>query len=354
MGGLRRIILGLAGLTLPLGTAASAPSEAELPFPPKAAPIVAPDVLDGLAREEVRDANPHDLVYSFGSNAERVTLYVFRATNPNAALWFERADAILNMTFKPRGLGEGTAITPVTTPGAPEANGLSRVYSIKGDYKSTALSIVEVNGWMVKIRSSSKSLDTAGQQARMARVVNALTAIGPVAKPHKLLLPEACPEDRAQLSMQELLEGEVIAKPKMEDTVVAGLSLTAHMVEVAGGEGSIAAAPENYCRAKLQEETPFAAFYRPKDSQQKGWTILFADSGRAIGSVGMIALPDSKSEARAMLVADQLDKSAVILLLKGHADANASWQLGAQAIINGASGMVSFIYDSKTLALPSK
>lgn len=352
--GLHRVVLGVASLAMPIAIATAAPETATLTVAAASPPLSPPDMLDGLAKQGVRSTIPLDLTYSYGSNSERVTLYIFRATNPNAALWFERADTILAMTFSQRGLGEGTQIEPITSPDAPEPNGLMRTYSLKGDYSSTALAVLELNGWLVKVRSSSKTLDVIAQQARMSRILAALKATGPVVKPHKLMLPEACPEERLRFSMQELLDAEAISKAKTDDKILAGLSLAGHVAEVTGGEFGLAASPEAFCRARMQNETPIAALYRPKDADNTGWTILFADSGRAIASVPMISLPESNSKARAMLVADQLDKSAVIMLLKGMADPDASWQIGGEAIALGSNGIASYGFDDKTLTLPSK
>ncbi len=316
-------------------------------------PITIPESVDGLKSDGAKTANPLDLIYSFGNDDERVTLYIYRATNPNAALWFERADSVLAYVFKSRGLGDATPVSQLTSPGSSQPNGLTRAYAMSGAHKSTAIGIVEINGWMVKIRSTSKELDVAGQQARVTKAVAALTTSGPVAKPHPLTLPEDCSGDQAQISLAELIEGEVIDKPKPEDVMMAGLMLAGHAVTIGGAEGSLAAMPASYCRAKLQDNTPLAALYRPKDSKTKGWTMLFADSGRSLSSVPMIDLEDGKSKARGILTVDHLDKTSAVFLLKGMADPNASIGIGAQFVATGKSGLVDMVYETKTIVLPS-
>jgi hypothetical protein len=357
---IRGMDVRLTGMMLAAAALITTPAFAQdsTPAPPlvrATSDVSIADNIDGLARDEVKTANPLDLLYSYGNNDERVTLYVFRATNANAALWFERADSVLAYVFKSRGLGEASPIAQFTTPGAPSANGLSRVYALSGQYQSTALAVAEINGWIVKIRSTSKSLDPAAHQQRIAKAVAAMTVAGSVAKPHPLVLPEACPAETSEFSLGELVGGEVIPKPKQEDVIMAGLMLALQGQAVTGGAESLASAPETYCRAKLQDSTPIGALYRSKDKTKAGWTMLFADSGRAMSSVPLIDISDKGTSTKAMLTVDQLDRTAAIFLLKGMADPNASLGVAAQVLSGGTvNGLVSHSYDTNTINLPSK
>ena len=298
---------------------------------------------------------PLQSIINFKSGGEAITIYVFRATNPNAALWFERADAILNYVWKPKGLGEGSAIKAYTMSGAKEPNGLRRVYPIAGSMKSTGLAVAEINGWIVKIRSSSSVLSPAEQEARLERTMLAVSSTKPVAKPRPLLVPKACDTASATAELESLLAGEAISDPDPATILASGLTAMALADFLSGSKGSLADNPDQYCRIPLKQGAEFAAVYQNKDPKVKGWTMLFADSGMSVSGLETMGLEDkNKKEPTTigMLTANQLDKTNVILFSKSIPVAELSLAPAANFLGRGGGKTYSTIeYGKKTLSI---
>ena len=116
---------------------------------------------------EFGGAGRYDVVVQLGEATEPATLYVYRSAYPNPALWFDRVRTAMNRNVNAGGVqAEPRAIT---LGGAPAANGLREEFDLPagGQWRATAVAIVQAGEWIVKARITSATLDRAGVGARM-------------------------------------------------------------------------------------------------------------------------------------------------------------------------------------------
>jgi hypothetical protein len=310
--------------------------------------IILPQTIEGLNPvTDDRPPLPFDAHKSFSAPGETVTIYVFRATYPNAALWFERADAILKRIWTPKGLGEGGKTTTFAAAGSLTSNGMRRTYSVKGPTKSTAVAVVQVGQWLIKIRSTSASLDATAQSARMDRIIASLQTREPLKSANPLTLPSDCPI--GSHSVFDSLGSEVIAKPKSEMILIAGIVALKVAADATEAPDSLASAPEKFCRGTLTDGD-LAAVYWPKDDKTKGWTMLLADSGRSVSGVPMPILDGKSESSGGMLTVNGLERVEVIMLTKGGLPmADASVGVGFNQLTKGGPAMTSVDYGTNTV-----
>ena len=324
-----------------------------------AAGIEVPDQIEGL--QQVPSGNPDnslDSVYNFSGSGNEISIYIFRATHPNAALWFERADSLLQLVQRQRGLGEAGAQRMFSFAGATKPNGLARVYKMTGKSKSTALAVGEVNGWIVKVRLTSDNLETEQLSARMDRVLASLKAKTPADKVHPLILPDLC-EKSAQQSSFNMENSSIIPKPKPETILAVGVMLAGHAASTSGGPESLASKPEAYCRQSIANESPIAMMYRPKANDSKDWIILFADSGRSISGASTPTLEKKTKDGfqtGGVLIANTLESANALVILEDVPSPEIGLAVGGNFIVQGGSAPLAsagFGKDSGVVSLNS-
>lgn len=190
--------------------------------------VAAPGVLEGFTKSPPNPrSQPLDYQITYDTPGDSITVYVFRATHPNAALWFERADSVLNVGRKGWQLTNPTAIERITAFGASAPNGLRRAYRAGKDIKSTALAVIQVNDWIVKVRSSSTTLDREAQLARLARILAAISVKVVQGQANPLDLPAVC-EGTIDSALASLIGGKLIEKPSTTHTLTAGVLATGY------------------------------------------------------------------------------------------------------------------------------
>ena len=328
----------------------SAVAAAAEPSMPQAFLAKLPDAVDGIPQLNSQGGvATYDLGANYKSGEDVISLYIFRATNPNAALWFERADSLINFIWKPKGLGEGEPIESFSVPGAQQPSGLRRAYRLGNG--STALAVAEVNGWLLKIRSTSDRLSPAEQIGRLDRIMKDLAVPPSLAPPHPLVLPPECAEADPNASIEALVGAEAIRQPKGEDILAAGMTALAHADSVIGGKGSLAEEPTKYCRMKLPENlAPYGTAYRNIDPAKKGWTLLFADSGRSISGLETIVFESGKAQPGGMVTANLLDRTTTAMILKGIPLVDAAVPAVTPLILRGGpDGYNSVVYGTHTV-----
>lgn len=305
-------------------------------------PLTLPTTLEGMpAKGDF--AQPFNFAGSYVGRDDAISLYVFRATNPNAALWFERAETILQEMWKTRGLGAGGEVRRISVAGSPTPNGLARVFAMSGRNKSTALAVAQVGGWMVKVRSTSGTLSVEEQVARLDRILAAFgpaSGSGPV---HPLQLPEACPVESAQANFDALLGSSAIDKPTGETILAAGPALMVASERLLGGKDSLAAAPQLWCRAPMGEHEVMGALYRPKDAARKEWTVLLADSGTSISGLETLVLNGKETKTGGMMTANGLDKIRAIVIAEGVPTPEVAFPVAARHLMAGSKAALAAV-----------
>ena len=320
--------------------------------------LILPDHFEGMSHKASKDSsNPLNSIYAYTGEGNTATVYVFRATHPNAALWFERAQAILQLVWADRGLGAGTTQRLITLAGAKSPNGFAREFAVSGQSQSTAVAVAEVNGWIVKVRLTSDKNGVDATAKQLDRLLLTFAAKTPPAAPHPLILPDACPLSKATTSINALAGSEVIAKPKAETILLLGLQLAVLSRQIAGDHGSLASNPELYCRTPVEGQGPIAMAYKPKDPADNSWTILFADSGTSIsGTSAMIMEGKNDIGAGGMLTANTLEKVNAIVVAKGIPAMDVGFPTGASFIVKGGAVLSAVAYGTANveISLPDK
>lgn len=169
-------------LLLPLLIAAGAPAAAAQSsgnWRHAGSDIGAPAQVGEFRRTKVEDrfGNGLDMAVSFArAKGDTVlTLFLYQPAYADNSLWFDQAQIAIqeNPLWK---LPDGVTATPkpfrVGSDASLEGSVLS--YAARGRASSTAMALVPVNGWLVKLRMSSKRL---GQQELERKIVEAAQAL---------------------------------------------------------------------------------------------------------------------------------------------------------------------------------
>lgn len=265
-------IAGLvAALLITVPTAASAD------WKHKASGVSLPDEIGDMRRGEERDLSNGqklDVMVQYGGGNEPVTVYVYRASHPNPALWFERTRTA--MLDNVGGFDTSKPPRPITVGGGAQPNGLRQEFPTFGkDWRATSFALVQSGEWLIKARVSSTTLEEAGVAARMDRLLAALTFAAAPSAPLPLVAPEAC-KTAATLD----------AKPKIDMSMVTAASLfgvVAYSDARGGGQG-LSAKPAGWCRDDSDPALhKMTTVYRRLDGQ--GWTALLGDAGMSAATM---------------------------------------------------------------------
>ncbi len=288
--------------------AASTPAAAQAPARPLEVPrtsswkhahteVILPPVLAGLNRMRVVDTGQSELdvlaEYESADGGLTSTLYLFRSQVPNAPLWFDRATIVLDQMKRfPIVKAGALPVRSFAIPGAPAESGLRVVYPISGgSYSSTAVAVTSFNGWMAKIRISSKSLDAAALDQKLTEFLAA------VRWPKTIAATRAVPVEDCPTPL--VPKRAKMVKPDFAD-VLAGSLL--------GIAASMKRGPDDiYCRDP--EQTVRYGVYRGAASSD-AYLLALADSGRALSVGRSFSLEKGKSPPYGVTYLD-LDVTAV-------------------------------------------
>lgn len=263
-----------AGQAAPAQQAAPQPRSLEVPatasWQHAATQIILPSESAGLRRGTIHDftADELDIVADYGNEAEGLgaTVYLFRTSAPDAALWFDRA--LTAIRLRP---GWGLADTPLSTvapfvrPGGSVSSGLRTAFDVgTPEVRSTAVALAPLGDFLVKVRMSSTRLDAAALDAQLTRFLEGLRWPSPSADETTAVPIVDCPEPL------RLRQARVVRDDSAD--VLMNL-LTGIVMERAEGP------PPVYCRepgADLQH-----GVYRP-DASRNAYLIALGDSGIAL------------------------------------------------------------------------
>lgn len=235
--------------------------------------VVMPQVA-GFQRTELSDSteSEHDMVAQFGEDADGTfaTLYLFHPAVSDVALWFDRAQVALDGGATGRGASPATAEPVAFAVGGGTQNALRQTYSIPGgSRRSTAVALIPVGDWIVKLRMSSRTLTADKLDARLMALVAGLRwpkTMTPAASSIALVQPCAAP----------LTYG----KAKVVKPDGAEMLLSLMLPGIAAKEGTVEKGPPAiWCREG--EALRDYGVYRA-DADANRYTIAMADAGRAI------------------------------------------------------------------------
>lgn len=251
--------------------------DADKPFTHVNSGITLPATLIGLPRASGSEyVKPQlDLAFRYfpPDNREEVSVYIYRVTSGSPSLWFDVSSGSIEQR---QSFGRKTRFDmPVafTPPGQTSASGLKRAWTLSdGPLRSTALAIVPVGEWLVKIRYSSTALEAASLARRLDE------AIAAVGWPDGIK-PAPAAGAIADCTTPLALKGK--SKPVKADGASALLDA---MTAAAASDKSIKrkaeeAPPAQWCRDRAVESP--AAVYRTVGSDDS-YLLAFTDSGQAV------------------------------------------------------------------------
>jgi len=228
----------------------------------------------GHGERDLSNGERQDVWIQYGTDTEPVTLYVYRSSFPNPALWFERTrTAMLDNV----GAFDTAPPPRAVAVGGPAPNALRAEYPLAGTpWKATAVALVGNGEWIVKARVTSQTLDPAGVARRMDRFLAAIRFAKQPADPLPLTAPAACTEAKS-----------FAAQPKTGDQMLgagAALGLVA-FGEARGMVSGLARKPGDWCRAELPDPAmrKLATLYRSNDGNR--WTALLGDAGLSLQAI---------------------------------------------------------------------
>ena len=277
MTGLRNCMTGAvlaAGLMLCAPASAQTTIRAGEAYTHPHSGIVIPATLGGIDRSA---ANTYaddflDMSIGFEVPGEALTVYVFRKTNADVPVWFAQAQAGLQSREGFENARLAFAPEAFTPPGQPNASGLQAVYALSHDgWQSTGLALFEVDGWYVKIRSSSRSRSPEATLGWLDDVIGALglpEGDAPVAVP-----VEDCADELRFRGNSRDVRGDGMA------SVLGSLLGSAVSAQVQSGEIEAESVPVVWCREAVLEPTQVA--YRANGSTDS-YLLALGDNGNAV------------------------------------------------------------------------
>lgn len=244
----------------------------------------------GLALSQSKDmtgGDNLDTVLQFGTQDDPATVYIYRSSFPNPALWIDKTLIIALNRWE--GMPKtAPAPTPITVSGASAPNGLRVAVEAVGDgpFRTTAIAFVHHNGWMLKYRISSKSLGLDDITKRIDQLIS-MTHF-PAAKDDALPLkrPEPCQTDNKYAGELVKTQGDEAIAQVMASMIMAHAA--------AMGVGGPAGEPDKWCEITddgIEEPSIFS--YRSKEAPDN-WVILLGDDGSTVSAFSSV-LPDLTS-----------------------------------------------------------
>lgn len=236
--------------------------------------VVFPTGLIGLKRSVVQDTtnNEYDVaaIYGDGYVTGLVTIYVYRPAVTSVPLWFDRAQTSI-VAF--RGIGSPKAATIFAPPGSKTASAMRVSYPMPGEATATALAMVPVGDWLLKIRITAPGTPEA-VESRIDEILAAL------ALPDQ---PDAPVAAEVQPCAEPLKYGKAKAlKPDGAHVMLVAITNLRDQVEEVA---------EAWCREKALNVV--WGHYR-KTEVPDGYVLALGDSGRALQVKAVPALDEGK------------------------------------------------------------
>ncbi len=270
----------------PQKTTIAAP--ADQPYRFKHSGITIPATLEGLPRRAIEQygAAELDVFANYERGAEAITIYVYRNVAGAVPVWFDRAVAPIETRRDAYGTVAAVAPpTAFTPPGQTVTSGLIGAWSVtRAPYRSTALALMPVGEWLVKVRYSSGALDAAALAARFPALLAAMTwptGLAPAAPAQPIA---ACATPLSYPKKAKIVRGEnVNFMTGIMNGIIQSVRSQVDAAPTSTGTAP-AAKPPLWCRDP--GKSPVGAVYRA-DASTDSYLLAFSDAGR-----GALVSPD--------------------------------------------------------------
>lgn len=235
--------------------------------------------LAGYRRTSISDTGSAELdvivEYSAPDQSTFVTLYLFRPALMSVPVWFDRSETQILLSEKYRSAkpsGEARAFAP---PRSTVPSGLRNSYVTNSDaVGTTALAIMPMGEWLVKVRISSLDTNPAGINASIDTVI---AAIG---------WPEGV-EDAAPASLVadcdkplKFARRAKLQRPSMTDALVGSLRSNV-LSKAADDEAGADSLPVVFCR-DAPGTAQYGVYRDAADRKRDSYLMAVVDSGRVI------------------------------------------------------------------------
>jgi hypothetical protein len=273
MAGIRiSVAAGLLACTTAVSAQEQVPVEVDVSWQHPHVDIALPATLAGFTRIDLvrYDEDQYNLAATFteAASGTTATVYIYRAGVPDVTIWADRAATGMLSSYR---LGEvdleATRFGAFTPPdGSGADSGFRIVAPLSGRANTaTGLAILNHDGWLVKLRMTSRRLDIDALEARIGEFVDALP-LGPAKTPAPAFAAiEDCP------SRLKLKKAAKLMQLDMMGTILLGGALAAAHKERTDHQGK----GIRWCRESLGDGF---AVYRP-DGAEKTYAIALGDAG---------------------------------------------------------------------------
>ncbi|WP_158014180.1 hypothetical protein [Sphingomonas sanxanigenens] len=276
---IRGLLIGLAASML-LPAAGQAQQSQPLsvkpgkPFTHKHTKLQFPAELYGIQRTRASalEADELDVSAAYDRQDEAITLYIYRDISGALPVWFDRATWAIETRPKVYGtLRRSARPLPFVPPRQSAAAGLIATYAASDSpFRSTGVALMPLDGWFVKIRYSSASLDADALDTRMRDLIAGL-------KWPKTVRPESAVAPVAACADTLAFDGAAVPLPATAEAAMIG---SVFAIPVAGkGKAAAARQPVVWCRDDGVE--PKGIVYRP-DGAKDAYMLAPSDAGRGI------------------------------------------------------------------------
>lgn len=314
--------------------------------------ISIPDTIGEMKKGEVRDLSggqENDVSVQYGAGPLAVTVYVYRASYPNPALWFERT--LIPMATNVGMFKVQEPPRKLTIAGSPRENALRQSFDTtsnsdaKWPSKSTAFVLGQVNEWIIKLRISSQTLERSGVDRLMDQLLAAIKFNKPSTDPLPLVVPENCTDVIATNGVPvELKDAEKLrVEGLVEGTIIHG--------EARGMVSGVARQPDKWCKLKTGSPVQFVTTYREKTSGK--FVSLVGDSGRSVASHALI----TNKQGKAALYVNDANGTRLVWLFNDFPESETATRSSLPYLIGQKQGLGSISFGpapTKDAAQPEK
>jgi hypothetical protein len=285
---MRSMIGALAVLALVAQPLAAQPARSRLLAVPATASwqhaetsMILPPTAAGLTRGEIRDNGEAEMDVTAGyadpASGITATISLYRTMTPQVALWFDRALTRITPAGAPP-----PAVTGFARPGASTPGGLRAAIDVAAPQPGgTALAVVPLGDWLLKIRLTAPGLDRAALDERLTRFIAALHWPAETSPARAAVPIEPCPSP-LRFRTARLVRSDM-AGALMDALGGITLSEDEHRP------------PPVYCREP--GATPAYGVYRP-DGARNRYLLALGDAGIALSlgpALDLSALTDGGS-----------------------------------------------------------
>ena len=298
----------------------------------------------GLTRTALTDATQGEFdvaaQYRAPDKSVTATVYIFRPAIADVGLWFDRSQTALETRAEFRNAAPASA-DPLgfALPGATAGSALRQTYAnASGAYRSTALAVMPLNGWIVAIRMSATTLTADKLDAELQQFIAGIrwpkvVAAGTAAR---LVKPCATPL--------------VFGKAKQVAAGAGDLLMSLMLPSLAASEKAKTPAKADdaplWCRDG-EGRTEYGVYRNMRADQ--GYTMALYDGGRSVSVFPSIMGQIDKTGTYSVSLTDVDGSTSVLPSFSAMPQPKQVWAVVSQGKVQGKAVGKTITLDAKAL-----